>query len=132
GADGMLRAGGGGEAAAVGLDADDRGEAVGEVVGLGEEAPDVRARREQLAGRRSHLRSAARNSEPPSMRSSSSRRSSPSSVSMRVWVGSPGTFSTRKWRSATLAVLGRGGVVTALPPPARPRHGPGAARGGPA
>ena len=35
------------------------------------------------------------NSLPPSMRSSSSRRCASSSGSIRVWVGSPGTFSTR-------------------------------------
>src|SRR5947207_469464 len=40
------------------------------------------------------------------MRCSSSRRSVSSSSAMRVWVGSPGIFSTRKCRSATLARLG--------------------------
>src|SRR5262249_33518806 len=110
-AEAHLPAGVGSEAAPVWLDADDPGPPVGEVVGLGEEAPDVRPRREQLAGRRPHSRSAARNSEPPSMRSSSSRRSALSRASMRVWVGSPGTFSTRKWRSATLAIWGRCVIV---------------------
>jgi hypothetical protein len=37
-----------------------------------------------------------RNSRPPSIRSISPRRSSSSSSSIRVTVGSPGTFSTRK------------------------------------
>ncbi len=39
--------------------------------------------------------SAARNSRPPSIRSSSSRRCASSSSSIRVCVGSPGIFSTR-------------------------------------
>ena len=47
------------------------------------------------------------NSAPPSIRSSSSRRCASSSGSIRVCVGSPGTFSTRKWRSATLAICGQ-------------------------
>ena len=41
-------------------------------------------------------RTVERNSLPPSIRSSSSRRSSPESSWIRVTVGSPGTFSTRK------------------------------------
>ena len=48
--------------------------------------------------------SEAMNSAPPAIRSSSSRRRASSSSSMRVCVGSPATFSTRKWRSATLAI----------------------------
>ena len=39
--------------------------------------------------------SAEMNSLPPSIRSSSSRRCASSSSSIRVWVGSPGIFSTR-------------------------------------
>ena len=35
-----------------------------------------------------------------------------SSRSIRVWVGSPGTFSTRKWASATLAICGRCVIVS--------------------
>ena len=42
-------------------------------------------------------RSGERNSCPPSIRSSSSRRWSASRLSIVVCVGSPGTFSTRKW-----------------------------------
>ena len=38
------------------------------------------------------------NSAPPAIRSISSRRRRSSSSSIRVCVGSPGTFSTRKWR----------------------------------
>src|SRR5919206_555948 len=53
------------------------------------------------------------------MRSSSARRSSSASASMRVCVGSPGTFSTLKWRSAGPAVCGRGGVRGAPPRPPR-------------
>src|SRR5512133_2355163 len=54
----------------------------------------------------------ARNSRPPSIRSSSSRRSSSSSISIRVCVGSPATFSTLKCRSARLAICGRCVIVT--------------------
>ncbi len=43
---------------------------------------------------------------------SSSRRSASASRSIRVCVGSPGTFSTRKWRSARLAICGRCVIVT--------------------
>ena len=39
---------------------------------------------------------------------------------MRVCVGSPGTFSTRKWRSATLAICGRCVIVSDLCPPGEP------------
>src|SRR2546423_1098169 len=45
------------------------------------------------------------------MRSSSSRRCSLANGSMRVCVGRPGTFSTRKWRSARLAICGRCVIV---------------------
>ena len=44
--------------------------------------------------------SVSRNSAPPSIRSSSLARSSSSSCAIRVCVGSPGTFSTLKCRSA--------------------------------
>ena len=60
--------------------------------------------------------SVARNSAPPAIRSSSSRRSASSSSSMRVWVGSPATFSTRKCRSATLAICGRCVIVSTCAP----------------
>ena len=40
--------------------------------------------------------------------------------SMRVCVGSPGTFSTRRWRSATLAICGRCVIVTHLRALAQP------------
>ena len=60
------------EAAAVGLDARDAGPPVGEVVRLGEERPDVVERREE---RRGQPRTVARNSWPPSIRSSSALRS---------------------------------------------------------
>ena len=46
------------------------------------------------------------------MRSISSRRRSSSSSSIRVCVGSPGTFSTRKCVSATLAICGRCVIVS--------------------
>ena len=52
------------------------------------------------------------NSAPPAMRSISSRRRSSSSSSIRVCVGSPGTFSTRKCVSATLAICGRCVIVS--------------------
>ncbi len=52
------------------------------------------------------------NSAPPAMRSISSRRRSSSSSSIRVCVGSPGTFSTRKCLSATLAICGRCVIVS--------------------
>ena len=55
--------------------------------------------------------SEAMNSAPPAIRSSSSRRSTSSSSSSRVCVGSPATFSTRKCRSATLAICGRWVIV---------------------
>src|SRR5437879_929091 len=102
------------EAAPVGLDSSDARPPVREVVRLREEGPDVVERREQHAGRRvaRHQRTLARNSWPPSIRSSSPfRSSSPSSV-MRVCVGSPGTFSTRNWRSASAAICGRWVIVT--------------------
>ena len=59
----------------------------------------------------SRLSSVERNSRPPSMRSSSSRRWASSRRSIRVCVGSPGTFSTRKCASATLAIWGRCVIV---------------------
>src|SRR6266550_8035121 len=88
------------EAAPVGLDSCDAGPPVREVVRLREEGPHVVERREQHAVRRvaGHQRTLARNSWPPSIRSSSLFRSSSPSCSMRVCVGSPGTFSTRKWQ----------------------------------
>jgi hypothetical protein len=58
-----------------------------------------------------HVDTLERNSRPPSMRCSSSRRSASSSEAMRVCVGSPAIFSTRKWRSATLAICGRCVIV---------------------
>src|SRR6185437_3588798 len=80
------------EAAPVGLDSCDAGPPVGEVVRLCEEVPDVVERREQhaLGGIARHQRTLARNSWPPSIRSSSPFRSSSPSCSMRVCVGSPG------------------------------------------
>ena len=56
-------------------------------------------------------RTVERNSAPPSIRSSSSRRSASDSRSIRVCVGSPGTFSTRKCASAALAICGRCVIV---------------------
>ena len=64
-----------------------------------------------------------RNSRPPSIRCSSSRRSASASRSIRVWVGSPGTFSTRKWRSARLAICGRWVIVTTWARLAEPLEG---------
>ena len=84
------------EAAPVGLDTGDPRPPVGEVKRLGDERPDVGSRGEQLAARGAHRSNEARNSAPPSMRSSSSCRWASSSGSMRVCVGSPGTFSTLK------------------------------------
>ncbi len=56
--------------------------------------------------------SVAMNSAPPAMRSISSRRRRSSSSSIRVCVGSPGIFSTRKCVSATLAIAAVGGGET--------------------
>ena len=53
----------------------------------------------------------ARNSSPPSIRSSSERLSAADSSSIRVCVGSPATFSTLKCRSATRAICGRCVIV---------------------
>src|SRR6266536_2513848 len=107
----------GGEAAPVGLDARHARPPVGEVVRVGEERPHVGQRREQrpggsVPGHRAYEWTLARNSCPPSMRSSSARRSPSASRSIRVCVGSPGTFSTRKWRSATAAICGRCVIAT--------------------
>src|SRR2546421_11893412 len=62
------------------------------------------------------------NASPPSIRRISSFRCPSSSGSIRVCVGSPGTFSTRKWRSARLAICGRGGIVTICARPDRRRR----------
>ena len=66
---------------------------------VGVEAPDELLRPLAEACRAGVLDQAHRrvemNSLPPSMRSSSSRRWASSSGSIRVWVGSPGTFVTR-------------------------------------
>ena len=51
------------------------------------------------------------NCSPPSIRRTSSRRSSSSSGSIVVCVGSPATFSTRKCRSARVAIWGRCVIV---------------------
>src|SRR6185503_10737541 len=75
-------------------------------------APSQARRPGDLAVHRSSAVSAATNSSPPSMRSSSPLRSALSSAAMRVWVGSPGTFSTRKCWSATLAICGRCVIVS--------------------
>src|SRR6185503_2237211 len=64
---------------------------------------------------------AAMNCSPPSMRCSSSRRSSSPSSAIVVCVGSPGTFSTRKWRSASDAICGRCVIVTTWARSARRR-----------
>ena len=56
------------------------------------------------------------------MRSSSSRRSTSSSAAIRVCVGSPGTFSTRRCWSATLAIWGRCVIVSTCARSARRRR----------
>ena len=57
--------------------------------------PPAEPRRACVLDEAVHLMAEEMNSLPPSMRSSSSRRCASSSSSIRVYVGSPGTFSTR-------------------------------------
>src|SRR5205807_2354724 len=71
----------------------------------------VETRMAGVLDERAHVRTDERNSAPPSILWSSSPRSLSDSGWIRVWVGSPGTFSTRKWRSATLAICGRCVIV---------------------
>src|SRR6185503_1553855 len=59
-----------------------------------------------------HCWTASMNSAPPSILSTSSLLADSAKRSMRVWVGSPGTFSTRKWVSAALAIWGRWVIVS--------------------
>jgi hypothetical protein len=75
--------------------------------------PPVEPSRPRVLDERSKRghRTVCRNSWPPSIRRTSSCLPSSSSCSIRVCVGSPGTFWTLKWRSATVAICGRCVIV---------------------
>ena len=110
----------GGDPVEVGV-VDDRDIVLGRAGGRGAWS-DGRAGRpgelDQLAHGLRFREAVARNSRPPSIRSAPpSARPAPSSW-IRVWVGSPGIFSTRKCRSARLAICGRWVIVITCARPA--------------